>query len=212
MDIREMAHRQQITGDEPIARQVQAVLLAAIAAGELVAGDVLHDHEWASVLGVSRTPIREAVRHLHGMGLLEVAAARYTRLRAYGADQAAYEARDWALLHHALTVALVKEPLEDLSDRLCRVRDLLVGQTHPEHVRAGNFTFFDTLRTAAPHSTITLGAAASAYRLRLAEPALPHRPRAHTRLHNAVIHTLVTRNPDHALAALTTWTPAPGSA
>jgi DNA-binding GntR family transcriptional regulator len=74
-------------------------MLSAIARSGLTAGDALHDREWAAASGASRTPVREAFQHLHGMGLLDVAAARYTRLRTHTPDQATREAQDWLLLH-----------------------------------------------------------------------------------------------------------------
>ena len=208
MDVEGFVRREKLTNEGPVSGQVQKVMLSAIANGELVAGDALHDHEWAAAFGVSRTPVREAVQHLHGMGLLDVAAARYTRLQTYDPEEAQQEARDWSLLHHALTTTLIDRVPDGLIDRLCRVRDLLVGQTHPDHIRTGNFTFFHTLRQAATHSTVTLGATAAAYRLRLAEPALPHHPDAHTTLHNGIIHALQTRNPHHAQHTLTSWMPS----
>jgi DNA-binding GntR family transcriptional regulator len=209
MDVAEFVRREPFTNGAPVAGQVQSAMLAAIADGALVAGDAVQDHEWAAAFGVSRTPVREAVQHLQGMGLLDVASARYTRIRRYEPEQAHQEARDWSLLHHALSATVMDRLPDRLIDRLCRVRDVLVGQTHPDHIRTGNFSFFHTLRTAAPHSTITLGATAAAYRLRLAEPTLPHTPHTHTALHNGIIHALQTRDPQHAHHTLTTWLPTP---
>jgi DNA-binding GntR family transcriptional regulator len=202
MNVEEFVRREKLTSAGPVAGQVQKVMLSAIAEGELVAGNALHDHEWAAAFGVSRTPVREVVQYLHGMGLLDVAGARYTRLRTYDPEEAQREARDWSLLHHALAITLMDRVPDGLIDRLCRVRDLLVGQTHPDHIRTGNFTFFQTLRAAGPHSTVTLGARAAAYRLRLAEPVLPQDPAAHTTLHNGIIHALETRSPHHVHHAL----------
>jgi DNA-binding GntR family transcriptional regulator len=165
--------QQKLTNDGPVAGQVQKVMLSAIEDGELVAGEAVHDHEWASAFGVSRTPVREAVQHLHGMGLLDMAAARYTRIRTYQPKEAPQEARDWSLLHHALTSTLMDRLPDGLIDRLCRGRDLLVRQTRPEHIRTRNFTFFHTLRGAAPHSAIALGATAAAYRFVSLNPYSP---------------------------------------
>ncbi|KAA9108250.1 GntR family transcriptional regulator [Microbacterium rhizomatis] len=207
MDVKSFVQRAKLSGEGPVAVQVQQVMLAAIAQGELVAGDVIHDHEWASAFGVSRTPVREAIQHLHSMGLLTVAAARYTRLQTYTPEEAQQEARDWSLLHNALTSSVMDRLPDELIDRLCRVRDVMVGQTHPDHIQTGNFTFFRNLRQAAPHSTVTLGATAAAYRLRLAEAALPLTPHAHTTLHDGIIHALKTRSPRHAREALANWMP-----
>lgn len=205
MDVREFVRRADVPANVPVSRRVQQVMLSAIVQGELVAGDALHDHEWAAAFDVSRTPVREAVQHLHGMGLLDVAAARYTRIRSYSPGEALREVQDWLLLHHAVTATVMDRASEGLPDRLCQIRDMLLGQTHPDHVRTGNFTFFDTLRAAAPSSAVTLGATAAAYRLRLAEPVLSHDPAAHTSLHDGMIQAVSTRDPDHAHRVLTEW-------
>ena len=51
-----------------------------IVTGELEPGEKLKDKELASQLGVSRTPIREALRKLEDEGLVETAANRWTRV------------------------------------------------------------------------------------------------------------------------------------
>ncbi|AZC12795.1 GntR family transcriptional regulator [Microbacterium sp. ABRD28] len=60
---------------------VYAVLGEAILRGTLRPGDRLRDVELASRLGVSRTPVREALQRLERLGLVEVAANKYTRVK-----------------------------------------------------------------------------------------------------------------------------------
>jgi DNA-binding GntR family transcriptional regulator len=55
-------------------------MLEAIDNGTLVAGERLNDDELTSWLGVSRTPVREAIARLESEGLVEMAANRYTRV------------------------------------------------------------------------------------------------------------------------------------
>lgn len=55
-------------------------MLAAIQDGTLQAGERLNDDELVSWLGVSRTPIREAIAKLVDHGLVEMEANRYTRI------------------------------------------------------------------------------------------------------------------------------------
>ena len=52
----------------------------AILDGSLAPGERLRDHELAERLGVSRTPVREALQRLERTGLVEVAPNRYTRV------------------------------------------------------------------------------------------------------------------------------------
>ncbi len=55
-------------------------LREAIVDGTLAPGEVLHDEELCGWLGVSRTPVRDALRRLADEGLIELAAQRYTRV------------------------------------------------------------------------------------------------------------------------------------
>jgi DNA-binding GntR family transcriptional regulator len=64
-----------VLGDE-----VYATLGEAILDGTLAPGERLRDHELAERLGVSRTPVREALQRLERVGLVEVSPNRYTRV------------------------------------------------------------------------------------------------------------------------------------
>ncbi len=60
--------------------QIFDTLLDAIVSGDLVAGEPISDKQLETWLGASRTPIREAVNRLAGMGLIEVLPQRGTRI------------------------------------------------------------------------------------------------------------------------------------
>lgn len=139
------------------------------------------------------------------MGLLDDAAARYTRLQSYPPEVAHQEARDWALLHHALTTTVLSRIPPELTDRLCRVRDFFLGRTHPDHLRAANLTFFHTLRNAAPRSTITLGATAP--HTGCTWPNLPFRTTPTWPQTCTTASSTPSRppHPDHAHRSLITW-------
>ncbi|MBT1631540.1 GntR family transcriptional regulator [Curtobacterium flaccumfaciens] len=80
-------------------------MLEAIENGTLVAGERLNDEELTSWLGVSRTPVREAIARLESEGLVEMAANRYTRVAGLSGpahDQAAMllaALHAWAIEH-----------------------------------------------------------------------------------------------------------------
>lgn len=67
--------RGAVLGDE-----VYTTLSEAILDGTLSPGERLRDHELAERLGVSRTPVREALQRLARSGLIEVSPNRYTRV------------------------------------------------------------------------------------------------------------------------------------
>jgi DNA-binding GntR family transcriptional regulator len=60
--------------------EVYARLGEAILDGRLAPGERLRDQELAEWLGVSRTPVREALQRLERVGLVEVSPHRYTRV------------------------------------------------------------------------------------------------------------------------------------
>jgi DNA-binding GntR family transcriptional regulator len=64
-----------VLGDEVYARLGEAIL-----DGRLAPGERLRDQELAEWLGVSRTPVREALQRLERVGLVEVSPHRYTRV------------------------------------------------------------------------------------------------------------------------------------
>jgi DNA-binding GntR family transcriptional regulator len=71
-------------------------MLAALRDGTLQHGERLNDDELVQWLGVSRTPIREAIAKLVDIGLVEMEANRYTRVATPTMD-------DWVTATRAMT-------------------------------------------------------------------------------------------------------------
>ena len=67
--------------------EVYNTLLGWIMDGELRPGEKLLDKELAESMGVSRTPVREALRRLEDKGLVESAANRWTRVSEISIDE-----------------------------------------------------------------------------------------------------------------------------
>jgi DNA-binding GntR family transcriptional regulator len=70
---------------QPIGRQrareiVAECLRAWIVDGDLAPGEIVKDNDIAAALGVSRTPVREALLHLEREGLIESLPGRWTRV------------------------------------------------------------------------------------------------------------------------------------
>lgn len=70
----------RLNGGTILSDEVYARIGAAILDGTLPAGARLRDVELAEQLGVSRTPVREALQRLERFGLVEVAVGRYARV------------------------------------------------------------------------------------------------------------------------------------
>jgi DNA-binding GntR family transcriptional regulator len=74
-----------------------------IISGTLHAGEALHDQAIAATLGVSRTPVREALRRLEDEGFVETALNRWTRVAPLDLDKAA---EDYAVVEALELLAL----------------------------------------------------------------------------------------------------------
>lgn len=73
----------QTTGPRRLLRDVvYEKMLAAIMDGTIELGERLNDDELVAWLGVSRTPVREAIAKLADQAILEIEANRYTKVTA----------------------------------------------------------------------------------------------------------------------------------
>jgi DNA-binding GntR family transcriptional regulator len=80
-----------------------ARLCDAIVTGTLVPGEQLHDGELCAWLGLSRTPVRDALSRLEDEGLVETAPQRYTRVTPLRVADARHAFPVLAVLHGLAT-------------------------------------------------------------------------------------------------------------
>jgi DNA-binding GntR family transcriptional regulator len=80
---------------ESVVDQVYEAIRERITSGSLPRGDRIHQEDLAEELGVSRTPVREALRRLAAEGLVEMRTNRGARVADVGRREmhAAYQAR-----------------------------------------------------------------------------------------------------------------------
>jgi len=80
---------------QSVADQVYGVLRERIASGEIERGSRLHQEDLAAEFGVSRTPVREALRRLAAEGLVDLFANRGARVATASEEQlrSSYETR-----------------------------------------------------------------------------------------------------------------------
>ncbi|MFJ4036957.1 GntR family transcriptional regulator [Microbacterium sp. NPDC090007] len=112
----------------------------AIVDGRLQPGDRLRDVELAALMGISRTPVREALQRLERIGLVEVAANRYTRVAALS-DRARRDMREYAAhtIGGALRVAVFRASEDDLVEaarRLDLMRDASTSAAYVDAILA----------------------------------------------------------------------------
>lgn len=114
----------------PLARkEVYATLQKWIVEGVYHPGEILRDHDLADALGVSRTPVREALQRLEEEGFVQTAANRWTRVAYINIG----EAKNlypiiWSL--EALAISLAQEHLtpqhiESMSEANTRLQQAL---------------------------------------------------------------------------------------
>jgi len=141
---------------------VYAKMIAAIEDGTLLPGERLNDDQLTAWLGVSRTPVREAIARLVAEGFVEMAANRYTKVSSLSASEYGYASQFLAGLHHlaleqaagvdqtvraevAARASAARQPIEEKD--LSGYRDLL--DAHGSLVAAlGNPLFIEAERSA----------------------------------------------------------------
>lgn len=100
-------------------------MLDLITTGQVKPGDRIKDSEWALKLGISRTPIREAIRKLHQDGLL-------IELRTGGYEVRRFTPRDLRDLYRcraALESAAVREVVQAGSPEVISAVEKVVNDT-----------------------------------------------------------------------------------
>ncbi|MFB7250768.1 GntR family transcriptional regulator [Microbacterium sp. NPDC056234] len=91
---------------------VHEELSAAIVDGRLAAGERVNDKGIAEALGISRTPVREALQRLTLAGLVEVSASRYTRVTEV-TDEMAASTLEFAVLQAGNALQLAVSRMDD---------------------------------------------------------------------------------------------------
>jgi DNA-binding GntR family transcriptional regulator len=90
------------TGPASVGDAVYSQILQALQEGRLQPGQRLHDGEFAAQLGVSRTPVREALLRLRELGVVEFAPARYTRVAVIEPIETAQAVAAWVTVYAAI--------------------------------------------------------------------------------------------------------------
>ena len=133
--------RGTVLGDE-----VYALLGEAILDGRLEPGERLRDQELAERLGVSRTPVREALQRLERTGLVEVSPNRFTRVSVPN-DRVQADTHEFFvyLMGNALRIALRRCSDEALTRTLDRADEIVAASRADDHAAllTASARFFD---------------------------------------------------------------------
>lgn len=152
---------QPVITSERAGNAVANLLRLAILEGRLQPGDVLQENTLAEELGISRTPIREAIIELRNEGLVESTATRRAVVRSYSTN----ELRDIYSLRAALegfaaqlAASRANEGvIRSLDESNSRFADLI--ERGDDHIEAAliteNLDFHDIVAKASEISRLT---------------------------------------------------------
>lgn len=128
-----------------------------IHSGLLRPGDRLNDMTLARRFGTSRTPVREAIQKLREIGVVKVAANRFTRIAVVDQSEAAQQVAVWKALYllvlDEVIGDLAAEVIEGLrTDRRAFERAVALGEIAP--VAGISFDFFMRLVGESANSAL----------------------------------------------------------
>lgn len=202
--------RIQLRGDDykPLRDVVFEGLREAIVSGRLEPGERLMEVHLAEEMGVSRTPVREAIRKLELEGFVVI----LPRRGAYVADLSAKEIADVFEIREALeelAVALAAERIsDDQISELTVLLDEIVSHLDEQNVDAlvqADIRFHDAIFRASQNSRLSQMASLlreQVHRYRKKSLSYPGRIRWSIAEHRDILEALAARDPARARAAV----------
>ena len=153
-------------------------ILSAVHEGRLQPGERISDAALAERLGVSRTPIREALQRLREIGIIEASASRFTRVAIVGPEQTANAMVVWVALYAALVAEVI--PIVSKHVLMAMKADherFLAGlvELDMQRVATANADFFNHLVTLSSNPVLQRGINSVVHQIRLGSLHLPER-------------------------------------
>jgi DNA-binding GntR family transcriptional regulator len=151
-------------------------ILEAVHSGQLQPGERISDSALAEQLGVSRTPVREALQKLREIGIIEASASRFTRIADVTPHQTADAMVVWLALYGAVineTVDLVTRETVDamMADHADFVTHLIALDS--QKLAEANFNFFNHLVQLSANPALQRGITSVVHQIRLGSLHLP---------------------------------------
>ncbi|MGK0618975.1 GntR family transcriptional regulator [Meiothermus cerbereus] len=197
-----MAHFQR---PHSVREAAYAHLRGAILAGSLLPGARISEPGLAQELGISRTPVREALQRLAQEGLVELLPGKGARVRVLSAEEVreVYDVR--ALLEGeaaALAAQNATEAELNRLERLLQALDALPREAHAQQMQV-DFDFHTALVEAAHNKTLARIYAdlrSSLTLIRSFQQTLSQHPRTRQQ-HQAILSALKAHDPAGAAEA-----------
>lgn len=160
----------------PVVTTVFDTILAQVHDGTLQPGERISDGQIAEDLGVSRTPVREAIQRLREIGIVEAAANRFTRIALVTPEQTAHAMVVWLALYGALVDEVIAtvptEVVESMRDDHQQFLDALQADVN-EDVARKNADFFNHLVVISRNAVLQKAITAVVHQVRLGSLHLP---------------------------------------
>jgi len=186
-------------------------LEAAIIAGELKPGERIREQTLATALGVSRGPLREAIRRLEGRRLLE----RRINIGVRVAELSPQKLVDLLLVREALEGMACRLAAERMSDtELAELRKLLENHASQRELQSGegyyvessDFDFHFRIAKAADNELLRDIVTGDLYDLlrvyRYKSSTMAGRAKQALEEHHEIMEALEARDPDRAEASM----------
>jgi DNA-binding GntR family transcriptional regulator len=193
---------------QPLSRSAYLRIQQAIRDGAIGQGTLYSENELAQTLGMSRTPVREALIALAREGLVEISSQRGFRLRQLSAEQR-QEIFDLRLLLEPFSVRKLAATAGEAEVR--RLRELVDAQEELSgHGEQAAFLALDEefhllipelLGLDRTHDTMS-GLRGAMWLMGFEALALPQRHTAVIAEHRAVVDAIAAGDPDAAAAAV----------
>lgn len=164
------------TSRQTVGENLYNELLAAIHAGRFEPGERINDVALARELGISRTPVREALQKLRTLGVVEAEPNRFTRVAVISPETV----RDYTIVWGALMRALVDEidakvpakVLRQMKQHATAFRNA-VKSNDARKVALENFEFFTSLTTLTTNQPLYRTIESVQHVIRLGSVTLP---------------------------------------
>jgi DNA-binding GntR family transcriptional regulator len=160
----------------PVVTTVFEQVLAAVHTGELLPGQRISDAALAEQLGVSRTPVREALLRLREIGVIEASANRFTRVAVVTPTQTTQAFVVWLALYATLLDEVIPEiPADILTSIEADHAEFMASMKalEAQRIATANFLFFQRLVALSRNPALQRAITAVVHVVRLGSLHLP---------------------------------------
>jgi DNA-binding GntR family transcriptional regulator len=160
----------------PVVTTVFEQILAAVHTGELLPGQRISDAALAEQLGVSRTPVREALLRLREIGVVEASASRFTRVAVVTPTQTTQAFVVWLALYATLLDEVIPGISADILPSIEADHAEFIASMkalEAQRIATANFLFFQRLVALSRNPALQRAITAVVHVVRLGSLHLP---------------------------------------